>query len=54
LKLDAVHWKGISLTEVRNMQDNEDIIIETIFSRTTSLKYIDKKQFIIHSQLSFY
>jgi hypothetical protein len=52
LKLDAVHWKGISLTEVRNMQDNEDIIIgNSLFKDNIIEIYYDKKQFIIHSQL---
>lgn len=52
LKLSALHWKGISLTEVRNMQDNEDIIIgNSLFKdKIIEIDY-DKKQFIIHSEL---
>lgn len=52
LKLGTVHWKGISLTEVRNMQDNEDIIIGNSLFKNNIIKIdYDKKQFIIHSQL---
>ncbi len=38
LKLAALHWKGISLTEARNMQDKEDIIIGNSLFKIKSLK----------------
>ncbi|PJJ66643.1 retropepsin-like aspartic protease [Chryseobacterium geocarposphaerae] len=52
LKLAVLHWTGISLTEVRNMQDYEDIIIGNSFFKDKIIEIdYDKKQFIIHSQL---